>query len=327
MELSSSSNSDSVQEVGRAVRNCSHSELSPTDVICDACFVGDLDAIQALLPDWDTYDRLFPVNDYSYGVPGWYERAGLHEIAGWRDDGKGWTLLHCACSRNRVDVARHLVEVVGLDIEAWDMMYSLTPLQLALRDGALDAVEYLRSQGADIYAKAMFGRTVLHIACDFENVGRSTALKTVQYLLETTDARPDGLLDIDAATDEGLTAFHYAVYNRHLPIAETLVKHGANGRATNKRNGDTALHVACKLSAYFLVKESLLQYLIDELKLDVNQPNASGKTALYYACAHGQLDLVHCLIERGARPDASMLLLPGPMESLPLVRPCATPGE
>lgn len=78
----------------------------------------------------------------------------------------------------------------------------------------------------------------------------------------------------------------------------------------------------------YLVKESMIQYLIDELGLDVNQPNASGKTALYYACAHGRLDLVQCLIERGARPDASMLLLPGPMEDLPLARYLVeTPGE
>ena len=68
----------------------------------------------------------------------------------------------------------------------------------------------------------------------------------------------DGRVDIDAKTDEGMTALHYAVKGHNklghphfahkeedLRAIETLVRHGADTRARN-RQGGTALHMAAR---------------------------------------------------------------------------------
>lgn len=59
----------------------------------------------------------------------------------------------------------------------------------------------------------------------------------------------------------------------------------------------SALHLAARLG-----KVDILEFLIKEERLDVNAPDILGKTPLYLAISHQQVEAVSCLLLAGASP-------------------------
>uniref|UniRef100_A0A671N759 E3 ubiquitin-protein ligase HACE1 n=1 Tax=Sinocyclocheilus anshuiensis TaxID=1608454 RepID=A0A671N759_9TELE len=97
-------------------------------------------------------------------------------------------------------------------------------------------------------------------------------------------------------------------------LLHDLVQHVSNVDVEDAM-GQTALHVACqnghktvrKLSdsiACTLDYRITVQCLLDS-GADINRPNVSGATPLYFACSHGQRDTAQILLLRGAKylPD------------------------
>jgi len=49
----------------------------------------------------------------------------------------------------------------------------------------------------------------------------------------------------------------------------------------------------------------MAKVLITELHADVNAQDADGASALHYAAANGQIDLLTCLLQHGANPTVA----------------------
>ena len=147
-------------------------------------------------------------------------------------------------------------------------------------------------------------------------------LKTVRTLVRQA-------VDIDAAQPDGMTALHWAVQRRDLPMMNALLEAGAKHDLMNRTgakpvylaavNGDAAA-IARLLDAgedpnAVLTAEGETVLMLasqtgnsDAVKLlldrgaDANTRQLRGQTALMWAAAEGHADVVKVLLEHGADP-------------------------
>jgi ankyrin repeat protein len=104
--------------------------------------------------------------------------------------------------------------------------------------------------------------------------------------------------DVNVAEANGTTALHWAIYNSHPPLIETLIAAGADVNAINDY-GSTPMSEAATLGDYDIVKALL------DAGADVNSPNADNQTALMIVVRSDNLDTAMLLIERGADVNAT----------------------
>ncbi|CAM9402076.1 unnamed protein product, partial [Laminaria digitata] len=180
----------------------------------------------------------------------------------------------------------------SIDIEGKDMP---SPLFHAVQSQDADAVLMLLSHGASVWNKYSNGDTLLHIASDAKSVESLTKFgarangrnrwnctplhcavidgkKDVLEALLKADVR----VDIDAKTDEAMTALHYAVRRGDTGTIKTLLRSGADTRARNKRRG-TALHMAVELDLLEAVRTLLGDGALATSAVDKSEPTPPKK--------------------------------------------------
>ncbi|CAM9436296.1 unnamed protein product, partial [Laminaria digitata] len=180
----------------------------------------------------------------------------------------------------------------SIDIEGKDMP---SPLFHAVQSQDADAVLMLLSHGASASNKYANGNTLLHIASDAKSVESLTKFgarangrnrwnctplhcavidgkKDVLEALLKADVR----VDIDAKTDEAMTALHYAVRQGDTGTIKTLLRSGADTRARNKCRG-TALHMAVELDLLEAVRTLLGDGALATSAVDKSEPTPPKK--------------------------------------------------
>ncbi|KAG0295097.1 hypothetical protein BGZ98_001517 [Dissophora globulifera] len=100
------------------------------------------------------------------------------------------------------------------NFEPDDILYGVTPLNLAVLNGNEDIVRALIDAGADLNKKDGRG----------SYLGKEVV---VRCLLEA------GKVDVDATDRKGATALMYAARDRHMPVVKTLLRHGASPDLTD----------------------------------------------------------------------------------------------
>jgi ankyrin repeat protein len=200
-------------------------------------------------------------------------------------ENNGYTPLHCACMNGNLETVNYLVGVAGANVEATGEE-GRNALHVASLNGHADVVHYLvQTARANIEATDAQGCTCLHTACDYG------WLSIVQYLVGTAKANV-------AATDEdGWTPLAMASSNGHLNVVQYLLS--TDAASTHNRNGMTPLHAASGKG-----RLGTVQYLLSTAKYDVDARDINDETALHYACIHGHIQVVQCLIEAGANVEA-----------------------
>jgi ankyrin repeat protein len=103
--------------------------------------------------------------------------------------------------------------------------------------------------------------------------------------------------DVNAAQADGMTALHWAAYRDDVDLAKMLVRAGANVKAAN-RYGVTPLSLACTNGNAAMV-EMLLK-----AGADPNAPLPGGETPLMTASRTGSLAVVKTLIAHRASVDS-----------------------
>jgi ankyrin repeat protein len=101
-------------------------------------------------------------------------------------------------------------------------------------------------------------------------------------------------VDVNATEADGFTALHWAAQRDNLPIADLLLKAGANVKAASRYN-ITPLSLACTNGDAALIDRFLTA------GADPNSTSEQGQSALMTAALTGKVDAVKLLLARGAR--------------------------
>ncbi|XP_060139419.1 E3 ubiquitin-protein ligase HACE1 isoform X4 [Globicephala melas] len=205
-------------------------------------------------------------------------------------------------------------------------------LHIAANCGSVECLVLLLKKGANPNYQDISGCTPLHLAA------RNGQKKCMSKLLEYN-------ADVNICNNEGLTAIHWLAVNGRTELLHDLVQHVSdvdvedamgqtalhvacqNGHKTSTGSGCTAsaamAHGPGRFAACGIfpdrgmnpcplhrqadsqpLRHQTVQCLLDS-GADINRPNVSGATPLYFACSHGQRDTAQILLLRGAKylPD------------------------
>jgi len=162
-----------------------------------------------------------------------------------------------------------------------------TKLIQAVKDGDLQTVQDLLTNGIEADAKDYDGKTALGWAAYKGHA------EIVELLLEKG-------ADVNAKTNKGTTPLMLAADQNHIEIANILLAKDADINAKTTDTGQTALMTAVAKSGHAAVARLLL-----ENGADVNVKNNKGATALLVAACTGDTEVVNILLGKDADVDAS----------------------
>jgi ankyrin repeat protein len=161
------------------------------------------------------------------------------------------------------------------------------PLIDAARNGDVEAVRSLLSEGADVNAAQGDGMTALHWAAELAHTAVADLLLSVGA-------------DVEAKTRIGsYTPLHLASRSGNGPIASALLDAGADPQATTTNSGVTPLHLA---AAALGGAEVVTELLMHGAEVDAREAS-SGQTALMFAASFNRAEAVAALLEHDADPS------------------------
>ena len=210
------------------------------------------------------------------------------------------TPLHYACRHGHLDIVKYLSDIQdqGCNLETKDNQQQ-TPLHYACHFGHIDIVKFLigiKHCDAENLDEEM--RTPLHIACKFRHS------EIVHYLVHDKKCNPN------AEDLKKRTPLHYACiwwfhikydYDKSVShkVAEALltdIRCDINKRTSD---GDTALHLACKVDRLDIVR-----HLLSKPSCNPNTMNRGGQTPLQLT---SHLNVIEELTKKGANPIFSII--------------------
>ncbi|MFP3033742.1 MAG: ankyrin repeat domain-containing protein [Wolbachia sp.] len=248
-------------------------------------------------------------------------------------DKDGCTPIYLAVAQGELNVVKYLVDN-GADVNARktggntpieratldhrsDIVEILQQAQLteglfnAIRQGSLEEVQAIITQGANFKAKDKNGKTPLHWAAECNNT-----TEIVQLLIEKK-------VKINAKDKGGKIPLHLAAEKGRLEIVKLLVGNNADIKAKDKDGktpSDLAIEEGHKDIADFLEEaqfkeqelfDAIKQNNIDKVRdlinrgADVKAKNKDGKTSLHWAAEYNDTpEIVQLLIEKGADINA-----------------------
>ncbi len=243
----------------------------------------------------------------------------------------GLTALLLAARQGHLEAAQALIES-GADINELSPGDKSSPLLIATINGHYDLAEYLLDKGADPKLASTAGATPLYTTINVKWAPKTdypqpdTRQEKTSYLdlmkkLLDHGADPNARLKMDLwfsgfnfelsqVDPAGATPLWRAAQASDVVAMRLLVSRGANPRLPAAA-GVSPLLVAAGAGVHgndeVTVTGSWLPgvvYLVNELHIDVNEPDDKGFTAMHFAAARGDNDMILFLVEHGARVDA-----------------------
>ena len=157
-------------------------------------------------------------------------------------------------------------------------------------EGDIKTVKQLLEKGANINAWNKNGQTALHEA------SRNEHADIVKLLI-------DKGMDVNIEGDCNETALHEASRNGHTDTVQLLIDNGADIESKELSDDQTPLHWSSQDGHIDSVR------LLLDKGADVNAKNKNGQTALDFAQAQKNEDIVKLLKESGAKNGKTKLLL------------------
>jgi ankyrin repeat protein len=168
-----------------------------------------------------------------------------------------------------------------------------TPLMWAAGGGQMDIVRYLVEEcQCDLSQpqkgkRSFAGRTALHWAA------RNGHLEAVEYLVSTARAESSKQELIEAATQDGTTAFGWACWQRHVAVMEYLCQQGCAIDGVNSFGCSPVLWCSQGVGGNGL---KALQWL-QSRGCNMKRVNNNGHGVLHKAAQRGQQDIVEWFIK------------------------------
>ena len=195
----------------------------------------------------------------------------------------GHTLLHWACSKGQIDIAKWLLHM-GADLSIANQVFNgFQALHWASSNGYENIVRILIDHGAILEVKDFNGRTPLHLAC--ERGHRNIALILIE----------NGASIVEESNDFK-TPLHYASFSGLLPVVQLILDRDIDVNIKTKW-GDTALHYASSGQTISHIK--IIQLLLNH-GADVDALGMQGDTPFHWACWKGLGTVAELLVKHGA---------------------------
>lgn len=107
--------------------------------------------------------------------------------------------------------------------------------------------------------------------------------------------------DLEALNKKIETCLFRAVAKGDKDIVQLLLEYGADPMA-RPPGAESPLHIACSND-----KKTIVKYLVDTKRVDIDEPNARGETPLYAAVLRRQKDCIDVMLDAGANPNTRPL--------------------
>ncbi|MFP3016488.1 MAG: ankyrin repeat domain-containing protein [Wolbachia sp.] len=196
-----------------------------------------------------------------------------------------WTPLHWAAFKDRLEIAKFLIEK-NADIDAEDKgPYGKKPIHVAAENNSKDIIELFLSKGVGINDTDKQGYTPLHYAAWR---GR---LEVAKFLIEE-------YANSIFKYNNGSTLPCDAPLSNHFHIIKCSIGE-KNILEIRDNSGRVPLHCAASNGKLDVVK-----YFIDEEKVDVNIKDNGYWTPLHWASWGGHLDIAKYLVDKRANINA-----------------------
>ncbi|XP_050508860.1 alpha-latrocrustotoxin-Lt1a-like [Diabrotica virgifera virgifera] len=195
------------------------------------------------------------------------------------------TLLHEAARNGAFKVLRYLVEDCKMDVNVCDLDGNL-PTHMAVRN--IEILMYLKENKANLGISNNKKHTLVHKAARFGD------LEVLQYLVG------DCKMDVNVSDVKGnlpIDMIDMSDYN--IALFKYLIEKGAN-LSTSKNQKYTLIHKAARIGAF-----KVLQYLVEDCKMDVNVSDVDGNLPVHLAAEFGRVDILMYLKEKGANLSIS----------------------
>lgn len=158
-------------------------------------------------------------------------------------------------------------------------------------------ISYLRDKSLKIWLKKDEDDfTILHKSCFLNNTSISFSIIT-----ETKNRigySPTFNAFINAKTEEGLTALHYAAYKGNLELSKFLLQNGADVTAVTKL-GKNVIHWTAEGN-----QPSLMIFYLFKRVIDISTQDYNKSTPLHWACYSGAYDSIKFLLSLNAEINA-----------------------
>ncbi|NWR58626.1 ANR16 protein, partial [Bucorvus abyssinicus] len=189
----------------------------------------------------------------------------------------GDTLLHHAARYGHWDILAYLVEVLGMDVEAYNSDYK-RPLHEAASMGHGECVSYLLDRGASVDCLKKADWTPLMMACTRRN------LEVIKALVEH-GANP--LLK----NKDGWNCFHIASREGHLHVLRYLLEVAPGSWDTESTIQRTPLHTAAMHGCFDAV-----ELLLERCQYKPDSRDRCGVTPFTDAIQNGHVDIARLLL-------------------------------
>ena len=193
----------------------------------------------------------------------------------------GMNALDIAASLGKKDIVQYFLEKKYFGNESINMALLYTAVS-----GNTEIFQMLLDHGANIFIKNNEQLNILHIA------SKHGHYEFLNHVLDKRSSIKDYINNPDV---RGNTPLHYSASSGDIRIFQMLLDNGANLKLTNSQ-GTNPLHIAAIID-----HKAIVEYLLEEGKIQPNETDNAGNTPLHYAASSGATNSAKFLLLYGAK--------------------------
>ena len=276
----------------------------------------DLEVIQFLMDQGSSKEALDKEGrGFMHYLARWGTREMVHMFIKWGVDGdlnvrdnRGNTPLHGV--GNNVEMAKIFAQERTVNVQNDNKQI---PLHVAIVQGNLEVIQILIDQGSKRLARDRLRRTLSHYIAKFGNPEIFEIFDKWEGITWTAKDKYNSIPLHYVANNEmaklflnekyinfknkrGQTPLHTAALSGNLEVVQFLVENGADAMVKDGANR-SLLHSASNSSS-----RELIEYLVKELKLNVNAQDIHGYTPLHHVARTANQIGIKTLLKLGADP-------------------------